>query len=54
MPQTAVSAANRLGEGRNSGGSSSGGVASASEWQQQMKLLREERKINKESKIALS
>lgn len=50
MPQSAVNAAKGLGGGRSSGGgSSSSGVASASEWQQQMKLIKEQRKINKES-----
>ncbi len=49
MPQSAVNAANGLGGGRSGGGSSSSGVESAQDFQQRMKLIREQRKINKES-----
>lgn len=49
MPQSAVNAANSLGGGSSGGGSSSS-VESAKDFQQRMKLLREQRKINKESK----
>lgn len=48
MPQSVISAASGLGGGRNSGGSSSN-VESAQDFQQRMKLIREQRKINKES-----
>ena len=48
MPQSAVNAASGLGGGRSSGGSSSS-VESAQDFQQRMKLIREQRKINKES-----
>lgn len=49
MPQSAVNAASGLGGGRSGGGSSSSGVESAQDFQRRMKLIREQRKINKES-----
>lgn len=49
MSQSAVIAASGLGGGRSGGGSSSSGVESAQDFQQRMKLIREQRKLNKES-----
>ena len=50
MPQSAINVASGLGGSRSSGGSSSSSVESVQDFQQRMRLIREQRKTNKESK----